>query len=187
MTRLLDQALPRWDVNEVHGAWIAAPPDRVYAAVRAVEVREVRLLAPLMTVRLLPARLRGGRIHDDRSLPVLDAMVANGFSMLGERPPHELAIGVVGQFWKLSAETSLRRVNDVEELAAFADPGYAKAATDFRVAPDGPGSRVTTETRIAGTDAEATRLFRRYWRVIGAGSGLIRTSWLNAIRRRVAE
>jgi hypothetical protein len=57
---------------------------------------------------------------------------------------------------------------------------------NFTVSPQGNGSLVTTETRIAGTDAEASRKFRRYWFVIRLGSGAIRRSWLKAIRRRLA-
>jgi hypothetical protein len=57
---------------------------------------------------------------------------------------------------------------------------------NFTVRTEAGGSRVTTETRIVGTDAEATRRFRRYWLLIRPGSGAIRRSWLKAIRRRLA-
>jgi hypothetical protein len=165
---------------------LRASPAEAYSAARAVTVGEIRLLRPLMAVRLLPAViLRRPGIHDDSATPVLDAMMASGFSLLGERPPEEMALGVVGQFWKLSAQSSLRPVAGVRELAAFAEPGYARSAMDFRFEAEGPGTRITTETRIAGTDEAASTAFRRYWRVIGTGSALIRISWLNAIRRRV--
>ena len=184
MPRLLDEALPRFDVNEVHSTWLAAPPERVYDAVRRVRVGEIRLLAPLMAVRLLPAALMRRSLPAGRSGPVLDAMVASGFTPLGQRPPEEVAVSAIGRFWLPTAGESIREVAGLEEFVAFAEPGYAKAATDFRVVPEGAGSRVTTETRIAGTDAAATRRFAVYWRLIGPGSGLIRLSWLNAVRRR---
>jgi hypothetical protein len=57
----------------------------------------------------------------------------------------------------------------------------------FLVRAEGEGSRLITETRVAGTDATASRRFRRYWRLIRLGSGAIRRSWLAAIRRRVAD
>ena len=44
---LLEEVLPRFDANEVHDVWVAAPPHVVFAAVRQVTVREVRLLRPL--------------------------------------------------------------------------------------------------------------------------------------------
>ena len=48
-----------------------------------------------------------------------------------------------------------------EDFLAFDEPGYAKAGLNFCVLPDGNGSHITTETRVIGTDAEATRKFRR--------------------------
>ena len=186
MTRLLDELLPRFDVNEVHEARLAAPPEAAWAAVQAVTPQEIPLLGPLMAIRSLPARLRGGRAPDARTarLPILDAMQRQGFTLLGERPGEEGVLGIVGRFWSFDAMSTLRPIGGAGDFVAFAEPGYAKAAMDLRVLPDGDGSRVTTETRIAGTDDDATRKFKRYWLVVGTGSALIRRSWLGAIRRR---
>jgi hypothetical protein len=63
----------------------------------------------------------------------------------------------------------------------------AKAVLAFLVRPERGGSRVITETRVAGTSPDATRAFLRYWRVIRPGSGAIRRSWLAAIRRRAVR
>ncbi len=187
MTRLLDEALPHWDVNEVHDAFVPAPPERAYQAVRAVTVGEIRLLAPLMALRLLPAVLLRRSLPAGRSGPVLDAMVKSGFALLGEREPEEVAVGVAGRFWLPTAGDSIRSVAGLEEFVAFDEPGFAKAASDFRVVPEQGGSRVITETRVAAVDDDARRSFARYWRLIGGGSGLIRVSWLNAVRRRATR
>ena len=40
----LDEFLPDYDVNEVHSTRVAAPPEAVLAAARAVTSREVPLL-----------------------------------------------------------------------------------------------------------------------------------------------
>ena len=71
-----------------------------------------------------------------------------------------------------------------EAFLAFAVPGYAKAVVAFLVRPERGGSRIITETRMAGTSPEATRSLLRYWCAIRLGSGVIRRSWLAAIRRR---
>ena len=186
MTRLLDELLPDFDVNEVHATRVAAPPEIAWAAVKAVTPQEIRLLGPLMAIRSLPARLRGGAGPDPRAahVPILDAMQRQGFTALAERPGEEGVLGIVGRFWSIDAMRTVRPINGAEDFVAFAEPGYAKAAMDLRVAPDGDGSRVMTETRIAGTDAEAVKRFRRYWLVVGGGSALIRRSWLGAIRAR---
>ena len=59
-----------------------------------------------------------------------------------------------------------------------------RAATAFTVTPEGAGSRVRTETRIAATDDTARRRFGRYWRLIGPFSSITRREMLAAIRRR---
>jgi hypothetical protein len=185
MPRLIDELLPDFDVNEFHQARIAAPPAVAWAAVEALTPPEVRLAGPLMAIRSLPARLRGRSAPSSSPrIPILEAMQRQGFTRLGERPGEDVALGIVGRFWSLDAMRTLRPITGPEDFVAFAEPGYAKAVMDLRVVPDGDGSRVTTETRIAGTDAEATKKFRRYWFVVGKGSALIRLSWLNAVRRR---
>jgi hypothetical protein len=182
---VLDDVLPRWDVNEVHSTRVAAPPAAAYAAVRAVTPLDVRLLLPLMAIRVLPGLVLRRRLPGvDPRAPVLDAFLRNGFLLLGERPGEEIVVGAVGRFWQVSGAQGVRPIPSGEAFQAFDEPGWAKAVTNFVVRPEGADSRVTTETRIAGTDAEATRRFKRYWRVISLGSAAIRHSWLAAIRRR---
>jgi hypothetical protein len=55
---------------------------------------------------------------------------------------------------------------------------------NFRVQPEGAGSRLTTETRVIGTDAAAIRPFTPYWRTILPGSWILRVTWLKAIADR---
>jgi hypothetical protein len=176
---ILDEQLPRWDVRERHSIRIAAPPEVALQAAREVTAREVPELIVLMGLRTLPAVLTGRRRPGDG--PLLDGFTAMGFAPLGESAT-EFAYGGVGRFWTPSG--GLRRVG-AAEFAGFAEPGYAKAGFDFRVAPDGPGASVlSTETRVLATDAAARRRFRLYWLVVRPGSGLIRRGWLRAIRKR---
>ena len=58
------------------------------------------------------------------------------------------------------------------------------AAMNFRVEPEGTGSRLTTETRVSGADSAAIRPFTPYWRTILPGSWILRVTWLQAIARR---
>jgi hypothetical protein len=176
--QLIDDVMPEYDVHEVHSLWVRAAPAEAYRAVLAVSGGEVRLFGPLMALRTLG---RIGRAFDPRA-PLLREMLKVGFMQLGERPGEEVVVGAVGRFWSLTGNTP--RV--VQDFSGFDEPGYAKAALNFTVRPERGGSRITTETRIVGTDAEATRKFRRYWLLIQLGSGAIRRSWLNAIRRRLA-
>jgi hypothetical protein len=185
---LLDEVLPRYDVNEVHEAFVPAAPEETYAALRAVTALEVRLLLPLMLLRLLPGALLNRRLPAlEARAPVIDAMQRLGFVLLGERPGEEVALGVAGRFWRVRELEAVRRLDSAEGFVAFAEPASARAGLNFLVRAEPGGSRVTTETRIAGTDPEGTRLFRRYWRLVMPGSAAIRRSWLSAIRRRAAR
>jgi hypothetical protein len=49
------------------------------------------------------------------------------------------------------------------------------------------GSLLVTETRVAGVDARGRRSFRRYWRLVGPFSVLIRRRWLAAIARTASR
>jgi hypothetical protein len=176
----LDEFLPGFDVNEIHSTRVAAPPEAVLAAARALTPRELPLLVVLMALRSVPALL-GRRRPISLDEPILDRFLRAGFAVLAERQD-ELVVGGVGRFWRPDGGV---RPTTAAEFAAFSDPGYARAAINFHaVAEPGGGTLLTTETRIAATDEGSRRSFRRYWRVIGPWSALIRRAWLRSIRRR---
>ena len=177
MADLLEELMPDFDARERHGLWVPAAPQDAYDAVKAVTAADVRLFGPLMRLRTFG---RSARAFDPHG-PLLDEMVRIGFVELGELPGEEIVVGAIGRFW---SPTGNRPVA-TDDFATFAEPGYAKAAMNFTVKPERGGSRITTETRIAGTDEASTRKFRLYWLLIRPGSGAIRRSWLKAIRRRL--
>jgi hypothetical protein len=164
-------------VRERHELWVPADPEATYEAVKAVSAREVRLFGPLMRLRTFG---RSRRAFDPHG-PLLGEMLKIGFVQLGERPGEEIVVGAIGRFWS----PTRNRPRPADDFASFAEPDYAKAAMNFTITRDGDGSRITTETRIVGTDAKASRKFRAYWLAIRLGSGAIRRSWLKAIRRRL--
>jgi hypothetical protein len=175
---LLDTVMPVYDVHEVHSLRVPAEPDAAYEALLTVSARDVRLFGPLMRLRTLGR----SRLVFDGEVPLVDAMKKAGFLELGVRPGREIVLGAIGHFWSPLGNRPVA----VADFAGFDEPGYAKAAMNFVVEPADGGSRITTETRIVGTDAAATRRFRLYWLVIRPGSDAIRRSWLKAIERRAA-
>ena len=183
MHRLIDDWLPRYDENEVHSRTIAAEPAEVEAALRALEPGEMRLTSILMTIRSLPAILaRSSRPR--RSGPLLDGVRRLGFVVLAERPGEQFVLGVVGRPWRPRGD-GLDALSGPEAFRAYDRPGSVRCAWDFVLEPDGPGrTRLSTETRIAGTDATGTRAFRRYWRLVHPGSALIRLDMLRAVAKR---
>jgi hypothetical protein len=108
-----------------------------------------------------PARLT---LRDTTELPAN----GGGWILLGERPGEELALGLVGKFWRLVIQYA-----DVEadHFGTFAEPGWAKTVYALSVtAIDGEHTLLRAVMRTAATDEHARRWFRRYW-TFGVGSG----------------
>jgi hypothetical protein len=183
---VLDRLVPAFQAAERHSATIAASADQVWAALTQVTVGELRLFRLLMGFRALPGRLLGrphARFDADESL--LGWAVRFGFTILGEEVRRELVVGAIGQPWRRVGGRGMA-VAGGDDFAAFDQAGYAKMAANFQLVPDAGGRAVqlTTETRVACTDAASSRRFARYWWLIRPASGAIRRSWLAAIKRR---
>lgn len=180
---LLDALVPDPDAAERHRRDIAAPVEAVWESLHALTLGELPLVGLLFALRSGPARLaRGAGLPRSAEAPLLAQMLASGFQPLGELPLREVAFGAVGQPWR--PRGGLVRVADAEAFSAFAAPGYARMAMDFRLEATAAGTRLSTETRVALTDAASRRAFGRYWLLIRPGSGLIRRLWLRGIARR---
>ena len=179
---LIDRFLPRYDWNEVHSIAIAAAPGAVLAALRAVTAGEMRLVGALLRLRAVPARLLGHRRPVRRGGPVLDEILRSSFVLLAENES-EMVVGTIGRFWQARATHVDFPGGDA--FVAFAEPGWAKAAMNFWTSDAGFGrTRLSTETRVAATDARARRRFAAYWLFVRPGSGLIRRLWLRAVKTR---
>jgi hypothetical protein len=176
---LIDRFLPDYEVVEHHAVDVEAPVDETYRAVKELDLARSPVVLALLFARGLP-HLFTGAVKPKRRLR-LDDMVDSGFVVLGEEPDRELVLGIVGKFWQLSS--GVQRIEPAE-FVGFDTPGFAKAAWNFVVSarPTG-GSRVETETRVAGTDDDARRRFSRYWWLIGRFSALIRRIMLREIKR----
>jgi hypothetical protein len=184
---LLSAILPRWHFREIHKTTIAASAEQVWAAIREVTPREIRLFVLLTGLRSLPARLLG-RAPERSGLgnqPLLTTALRSGFLLLAEEPQRELVLGTIGQFWKpLGGKPQV--LERPEAFANFTSPGFAKAAMGFHLEnPGGSGAlRLVTETRIRATSRRALWKFAAYWMLVRPGSALIRRAWLAAIKRR---
>jgi hypothetical protein len=187
MNRLIDDWLPRFDETELHSTEVAAPPAAVEAALRGLCAGDLPLTRLLMGLRTLPGRLasRGVR-YPPRRRTLIDGMLAAGFVVLDDRPGEQLVLGVVGRPWQLRGD-GLDTLDGPQAFRGYSRPGSVRAAMDFTIEPAARGTRLSTETRIAGTDAAGTRTFRRYWRIVHPGSALIRRDLLHAVRSRAAK
>jgi hypothetical protein len=179
----LDEFAPVWQFRELHSTVIAAPPARVFAAIKQVRADEILFFRALTWIRRGGRRLPESILNAGDSTPIIDVATRTGFVRLAEDAPRELVIGTV-----VVAPPGARGEATPEVFQKPMPPGFALAAMNFLVVPDGAGgSRVSTETRVFATSDAARRRFAMYWRVIYPGSALIRRMWLRAIDRRATS
>lgn len=177
----LDEFVPAWQFREVHTRRVAAPPARVFEALTRVTADEISLFNALTWIR------RGGRAAPVSILnaggggaPLIDVATRSGFVRLADDAPRELVIGTV-----VVAPPGSRGTLTPAVFKQPLPPGFALAAMNFLVTPDGlGGSVVSTETRVFANSPAARRRFAAYWRVIYPGSAIIRRMWLRAVERR---
>lgn len=176
----LDEFAPAWQFREFHSLRIAAPPERVYAAIGQVRADEIATFRTLTWLRRGGRALPPGILNAGTRESLIDVATANGFVRLADDAPRELVVGTV-----VIAPPGRREPLSPQLFQKTLPPGYVLAVMNFVVTPDGPGrSIVSTETRVYANSPSARRNFARYWRVIYPGSALIRRMWLRAIARR---
>jgi len=176
----LDEFIPVWQFRERHTIRIAAPPARVFEAIRKVRANEISLFKTLTWIRRGGRRASESILNAGDSTPLLEVATRSGFIYLADDAPREIVIGTV-----VVAPPGGHGVLTAETFKTPLAPGFALAAMNFKVTPDGPNaSLVSTETRVFVNSVGARQRFARYWRMIYPGSALIRRMWLRAVRRR---
>ncbi|HYJ09568.1 MAG TPA: hypothetical protein VEX18_11180, partial [Polyangiaceae bacterium] len=134
MTTMLDELIPAPRLLEVDRIEVAAPPERVWQALRNGNLAQAPLIRALFWLRALPSRLHG---HAEPSSVRTDDLTSSperpGFSVLAESPPHEFAVGAIGKVWQ--GEIPFVHVADAAAFAAFEQTGFVKVAWSIRIQP----------------------------------------------------
>jgi hypothetical protein len=189
---LLDEFLPTYDhvisISEV----FRAPPEEVFEVITNLDLFDIPVARVLLEARGLPARLiesvarrRGAAVAPEPPTFRVRDLPERGWMLLGERPGAEVVYGNVGKAWRAAGGAPEHQVT-AEEFAGFAEPGFAKLAESLRVAPYGAHACVLTqETRVATTDEDSRRRFRRYWLAVGPFIHLIRPAVMRALAREL--
>lgn len=170
---LLDRFMPVYEVRERHQIRVAAPPATTFAAAREMDLLRLPAVRAIIRARELVL----GAAPDTRSRPrgLLAEVQALGWGVLAEVPDREIVVGAVTRPWEANV---IFRALPPDEFATFDEPGYVRIVWTLRADPVGSGgSRFSTETRVAATDAAARARFRRYWSCFSPGIILIR--WLS--------
>ena len=161
---------------------MSAAPAQVFRAIREVTASEILFFRTLTWLRRFGRPGPEGILNAPERLPLLDVATHTSFLRLADEADREIVVGTL-----VLAPSGFRpkaRPTPADFQQLFA-PGFAKAAMNFQVEPDGSGgSQLSTDTRVYATDAASSRRFACYWRVIYPGSALIRRMWLRAIRLR---
>jgi hypothetical protein len=168
----LDEFAPVYQFSEFHSILVAAPKDRVDAAIRAVQPEEIRCFKTLTWIRTL------GKSMAPEGRPILASFTAGAFVVLADDPGREIVMGrggnaMGGKLWA------------AEEFSAFHPAPLVKIVMNFRMQEvDATHCLLTTETRVYAAGTHVLRGFATYWRMIYPGSALIRRMWLRAIKLR---
>jgi hypothetical protein len=183
---LIDTVIPEPEVDELHHVHVDAPADVTFAAAEGLDLQASPVNAAIVALRTLPARLRGEQVREAAAAHGLLAETrALGWAELASDPGRELVMGAVCQPWE--GEVVFRPLPP-DEFKAFDEPGYAKIAWTLEVEPDGETAcTFRTRTRVATTDPESRRLFRRYWSIFSPGILLIRLEMLRMLRTTAAR
>lgn len=180
LTTLADEFLPVYDVSDAVAVVVDADIGATWQALLRADLIDVGRRKPLVgmlgALRMLPDLaaqiLHGERpsapermtLHDIAKVPLGDG----GWTLLGERPDEEIALGLVGKFWRPVIEFAAVEAGD---FADYAEPGYAKTVYSLSVRTLGDRRTLLSGLmRTATTDEHARRWFRRYW-AFGVGSG----------------
>jgi hypothetical protein len=179
---LIDEFMPVYDVSDSVARVVEADLATTWAALMDVDLIDVGRKRPLVAVlgalralpdvvnhllhaELPPRQPAHLRLGDLTTIP-LDK---GGWVLVGLREQDEMALGLVGKFWRPVIEFG--RVSSSAEFLNFCEPGFAKTIYALLVRPLGPRRTLLTGVmRTATTDEVARRWFRRYW-TLGVGSG----------------
>lgn len=178
----LDEFAPIYEFSDANVIPVRAPASRVYQSLFEVTAAEVPLFRTLAWIRRGGARGPESALNPPDDVPLFEVATRTSFIRLAAVPGRELVMGVV-----VMAPRNVRvaALPTPEGFKAIREPGFAKAAVNFSVEPQGPTScLLRTETRVHATDPLSRDAFARYWTVIAPGSRVMRLMWLRAIKVR---
>jgi hypothetical protein len=193
---LVDEFLPVYDVSDSVATVVQSDLATTWDALMEVDLIEVGRRRPMVAVlgalRALPdivSHVLHGeppvkapkhlRLRDTTQIPLGEG----GWVLLGERRQEEIALGLVGKFWRpviLFAKVT------AEDFRSFTEPGFAKTVYSLSVqALDERRTLLTGVMRTATTDEEARRWFRRYWTFgVGSGAHVLVNGVIDLVRER---
>jgi hypothetical protein len=157
----LDDWLANPAVRTRHHRRSSADAERLWAAAGSVSLSDARTLS----------RLVRWRIPGLRTDQTFREMLANyPFCLLAEGE-HWSMSGLCGRIWTLQRDYP--RLEGPDDFRAWDEPGTVRVLFAHWVVPDGDGSSIVSEARVAPVDRRAALRLRSLWVVIGVFERLI--------------
>ena len=179
MAAPLDRFMPRADIRTRHEIAIEAPAAIVFEVARNCDLQSLPMVRAIFWLRGKMLGARGSARWESHGLAA--DLLRMGWGRLAEEPDRYLIAGARCQPWLPDV---IFTPIPADRFEAFAEPDQVKIVWTLEVeAIDTGRTRFATETRAVATDESARLRFRRYWRVFGIGTRLIRWLLLPAIRR----
>jgi hypothetical protein len=157
----LDDWLPHPSVRTRHRRRSRADAERLWTAAAGMRLADTRSLG-----RLVRWRIPGTR--DEETFRELLARYP--FCVLDEGE-HWSISGLCGRIWTLQRDYP--RLGGPEEFRAWSEPGTVRVLFAHWVEPDGDGSVLVSEARVAPVDRRGALRLRSLWVVIGVFERLI--------------
>lgn len=171
--------MPACDVSATYSMHVASPPACVWQNIMNADFSGMPVARRLMVLRTLGRKQPP--TSEPHTLATMRSRGGGGFLEIACVPEQEIVLGIIGKFWRPDAP--VLRDWKPETFSTLSPQGYAKAAWNFYLAPDGDQTIVSTETRVLCFGRTERILFRCYWTLIGFFSGLIRKEMLQMIKR----
>ena len=193
---LADDFLPVYDVSDAVATVTDADRETAWRSLLDVDLLQLGRQAPLVgmlgALRMLP-EVVGHLLHGERpakppesmrlrDLPSIP-MHEGGWILLGERPGREIALGLVGKFWRPVIEWA--PITSADQFREFDEPGFAKTVYYLSARElDANKTLLSGLMRTTTTDEHARRWFRRYWTFgVGSGAHILVGALLDSARR----
>jgi hypothetical protein len=174
----LDRFIPRPDAGHRHEITVRAPADLVLHVARNFDMQSISTIRAIFWLR---AKLLGSQARATPRTGLVAEMLELGWGCLVDDPGRLFVAGAACQPWL--ADVVFSPIAP-EQFVAYAEPDHVKIAWTLEAETLGPAlSRFATDTRAVATDDQARIKFRRYWRIFGIGTVMIRRFLLPALRR----
>jgi hypothetical protein len=157
----LDAWLPHPAVRTHHRRHSPATADRLWATANALRLRDTHALG-----RVVRWRIPG--VYSDQTFREL--LADYPFCVL-DQGEHWSLSGLCGRIWTLQHDYP--RLDGPDDFRAWDEPGTVRVLLANWVSPDGGGSVISSEARVAPVDRGAAMRLRSLWLVIGVFERLI--------------